>query len=50
VAAGADGLLVEIHPDPTAALSDAVQSLDPAQFAELAVSCRAIARAVGRDL
>lgn len=50
VAAGADGLLVETHPDPSAALSDASQSLDPTRFAELAVSCRAVARAVGRDL
>ena len=50
VAAGADGLLVEMHPDPAAALSDAVQSLTPEQFAELAVSCRAVARAIGRDL
>lgn len=50
VAAGADGLLIEMHPDPHAALSDAVQSLDPAQFGELATSCRAVARAVGRDL
>jgi 3-deoxy-7-phosphoheptulonate synthase len=50
VAAGADGLLVEMHPDPAAALSDAAQSLTPAQFRELADSCRAVARAVGRDL
>lgn len=50
VAAGADGLLVEMHPDPAAALSDAAQSLTPAQFRELAASCRAVARAVGRDL
>lgn len=50
IAAGADGLLVEMHPDPAAALSDAVQSLTPAQFRELAESCRAVARAVGRDL
>lgn len=49
VAAGADGLLIEMHPDPAAALSDAVQSLDPAQFAELATSCRAVAHAVGRE-
>lgn len=50
VAAGADGLLVETHPEPRAALSDALQSLDPAGFTELAASCRAVARAVGRDL
>jgi 3-deoxy-7-phosphoheptulonate synthase len=50
VAAGADGLLVEMHPDPAAALSDAAQSLTPARFRELAEACRAVARAVGRDL
>jgi len=50
VAVGADGLLVEMHPDPAAALSDAAQSLTPAQFRELADACRAVARAVGRDL
>jgi len=50
VAAGADGLLVETHCSPDKALSDGVQTLDPAQFAALAESCRAIARALGRDL
>jgi len=50
VAAGADGLLVETHPDPARAMSDGDQSLSPELFAELASSCRAVARAVGRDL
>ena len=50
VAAGADGLLVETHCNPAAALSDGGQSLAPAAFADLAASCRAVARAVGRDL
>lgn len=50
VAAGADGLLVETHCSPEQALSDSAQSLNPEQFAELAVSCRAVARAIGRDL
>ena len=50
VAAGADGLLVETHGDPNLALSDADQSLTPAEFAALTASCRAVARAVGRDL
>ncbi len=50
VAAGADGLLVETHNDPGNALSDADQSLTPEEFAELTTSCRAIARAIGRDL
>ncbi len=50
VAAGADGLLVETHPDPAAALSDGQQSLTPEEFLELASTCRAVARAIGRDL
>jgi len=50
VAAGADGLLVETHRDPSHALSDGDQSLTAEQFAELAVGCRAVARAVGREL
>ncbi|PIV81436.1 3-deoxy-7-phosphoheptulonate synthase [bacterium CG17_big_fil_post_rev_8_21_14_2_50_64_8] len=50
VAAGADGLLVETHPDPSSARSDGQQSLDPDEFRELAVYCRAVARALGRDL
>jgi len=43
VAAGADGLLVEVHPSPDQALSDGYQSLYPEQFQELAAECRAIA-------
>lgn len=50
VAAGADGLIVEVHPDPTRALSDGAQSLYPEQFAELVEQCRMIARAIGREL
>jgi 3-deoxy-7-phosphoheptulonate synthase len=50
VAAGADGLLVEVHPDPGNALSDGAQSLKPEPFAELMISLKGIARAVGRDL
>jgi len=42
IAAGASGLIVEVHPVPERALSDGYQSLDPAQFAELASECRAI--------
>jgi len=49
VAAGADGLLVEMHPDPDHALSDGTQSLDPASFLDMAVSCAAVARAIGRE-
>jgi 3-deoxy-7-phosphoheptulonate synthase len=43
IAAGACGLIVEVHPDPDRALSDGYQSLDPKEFAELADGCRAIA-------
>jgi 3-deoxy-7-phosphoheptulonate synthase len=50
VAAGADGLLVEVHPDPDHALSDGAQSLRPEQFHELMRQLRIIAPAVGRTL
>jgi 3-deoxy-7-phosphoheptulonate synthase len=42
VAAGAHGLIVEMHPEPEKALSDGYQSLDPDQFAEMAEECKAI--------
>ena len=48
VAAGADGLLIEVHPDPANALSDGPQALLPSDLAELATSCGAVARAIGR--
>jgi len=48
VAAGADGLLVEVHPNPERALSDGAQSLYPAQFAQLMREVRLIAEAIGR--
>ena len=48
VAAGADGLIIEVHPDPERALSDGVQSLYPDQFTQLMKEIRAIALAVGR--
>ncbi|HEX2032504.1 MAG TPA: 3-deoxy-7-phosphoheptulonate synthase [Actinomycetota bacterium] len=48
IAAGADGLLVEVHPNPAEALSDGAQSLTPAGFAELIGGVRRIAEAVGR--
>jgi 3-deoxy-7-phosphoheptulonate synthase len=50
VAAGADGLLIEVHPDPERALSDGVQSLYPDQFAQLMKEIRAIASAVERQI
>ena len=43
IAAGASGLLVEVHPAPERALSDGNQSLDPKQFAELTEECQALA-------
>jgi 3-deoxy-7-phosphoheptulonate synthase len=50
VAAGADGLLVEVHPDPDRALSDGAQSLRPEQFEELMGQLKLIATAVGRSV
>ncbi len=50
VAAGADGLLIEVHNDPDHALSDGAQSLYPANFAQLMGELRIIALAVGRRL
>jgi 3-deoxy-7-phosphoheptulonate synthase len=48
VAAGADGLLVEVHPTPDRALSDGAQSLYPEQFERLMKEVRLIAEAIGR--
>jgi 3-deoxy-7-phosphoheptulonate synthase len=50
VAAGADGLMIEVHPDPERALSDGAQSLFPAQFEELMQQIESIAAAIGREL
>jgi 3-deoxy-7-phosphoheptulonate synthase len=50
VAAGADGILVEVHPNPDRALSDGAQSLFPEQFTQLVVELRQIARAIGRTI
>ena len=50
VAAGADGLLIEVHNDPDHALSDGAQSLFPEQFRELMTQCRKIAEVVGRSI
>jgi 3-deoxy-7-phosphoheptulonate synthase len=50
IAAGADGLLVEVHPDPEHALSDGAQSLMPEQFAEMMRQVRAVAAAVERPV
>jgi 3-deoxy-7-phosphoheptulonate synthase len=50
VAAGADGLIIEVHPDPDHALSDGAQSLRPDQFDELMRQLRIIAAAVERKI
>jgi len=48
VAAGADGLLVEVHPNPKEALVDGLQSLTPSDFARLMEELRSVAKSVGR--
>ncbi|MGI6261842.1 MAG: 3-deoxy-7-phosphoheptulonate synthase [Acutalibacteraceae bacterium] len=50
VASGADGLIVEVHPQPAQALSDAAQQLNPEQFDKMMQHCAAVAQAVGRTL
>jgi 3-deoxy-7-phosphoheptulonate synthase len=50
IAAGADGLIVEVHPNPSMALSDGGQSLKPERFATLVKQVRAVAEAVGRKV
>jgi 3-deoxy-7-phosphoheptulonate synthase len=50
VAAGADAIMVEVHPTPERALSDGAQSLDVAAFEDLVARMRTVARAVGRDV
>ncbi|HTA44966.1 MAG TPA: 3-deoxy-7-phosphoheptulonate synthase [Bryobacteraceae bacterium] len=50
VAAGADGLLMEVHHDPDHALSDGAQSLNPVQYADLMRQLKVIAPAVGRAI
>jgi 3-deoxy-7-phosphoheptulonate synthase len=49
VAAGADGLIVEVHPDPDRAMSDGAQTLRPDQFSEMLQQVRAVAGAIGRS-
>lgn len=48
VAAGADGLIIEVHDKPEAAMSDGRQSLKPEKFAEMVTKMRRVAEAVGR--
>ena len=50
IAAGADGLIIEVHPDPEHAWSDGAQSLKPDRFASVIEKGRTIARVVGRDM
>ncbi|OPL12593.1 MAG: 3-deoxy-7-phosphoheptulonate synthase [Firmicutes bacterium ML8_F2] len=50
LAAGADGLMIEVHPNPQEALSDGPQSLDPRQFNELVGSLKGVAASVGRTI
>jgi 3-deoxy-7-phosphoheptulonate synthase len=50
VAAGADGLIIEVHPHPEQAISDGVQSLKPEKFAQLMTELRRVAAAIGRTL
>lgn len=50
VAAGADGLIIEVHPHPEEALSDGIQSLKPARFTALMQELQPVAAAVGRTL
>src|SRR5205814_9101933 len=50
VAAGADGLIIEVHNDPDHALSDGAQSMFPSQFDRLMAELRIIAPAIGRSI
>jgi 3-deoxy-7-phosphoheptulonate synthase len=50
VAAGADGIIVEVHPDPAHAVSDGIQSLTPENFAKMVRQVKAVAEAVDRKL
>jgi 3-deoxy-7-phosphoheptulonate synthase len=50
VAAGADGVMSEVHPEPDRALSDGAQSLYPDQFTQLVSELRAVAAAIGRSV
>ena len=49
-AAGADGVMIEVHNDPPHALCDGAQSLRPEQFAEVVTEVNAVARAVGKKI
>ena len=50
IAAGADGLLIEVHPNPKEALVDGLQSLTLSDFDQLMGELKQIAKAIGRDI
>ncbi|HRQ77512.1 MAG TPA: 3-deoxy-7-phosphoheptulonate synthase [Gemmatimonadaceae bacterium] len=50
VAAGADGVIIEVHPQPEKAMSDGAQSQTPSQFAETVVQLKRVAEAIGRRI
>jgi 3-deoxy-7-phosphoheptulonate synthase len=50
IAAGADGLMIETHPDPPSARSDGPQSLYPEQFSDLMKQVRLVAAAIGQSV
>ena len=50
VAAGADGLIVEVHPRPEAALSDGFQALTPSAFRQMMADCRKMAELLGLEM
>ena len=50
VAAGADGVILEVHPEPEKAMSDGRQSLKPERFAQLVQDMKAVAQAVGKEI
>ncbi|MAT13111.1 MAG: 3-deoxy-7-phosphoheptulonate synthase [Rhodopirellula sp.] len=50
VAAGADGLIIEMHPNPPEAMSDGYQSLTPEQFEETISRCKTVAGAIGKSI
>lgn len=50
VAVGADGLILEVHPNPDRAMSDGAQTIDPREFRRLMQECAAIANAIGRHI
>ena len=50
IAAGADGLLIEVHPNPKEALVDGLQSLTPSDFSRLMADLKVVAAAVGRSI